>query len=105
VLYLENVNDFKYFGKEHVLVIMNHKYDIDWLLTWIVCERLGMIAVCHSASAFVSVLEINAKMYCLLIQSSYLTGYKGICQEQFTLRPIVGLGMDICRDHFLKARL
>lgn len=44
VLYLENVSDFKYFGKEHVLVIMNHKYDIDWLLTWIVCERLGMIA-------------------------------------------------------------
>ncbi|KAK7487744.1 hypothetical protein BaRGS_00021011 [Batillaria attramentaria] len=30
-------------GKEHVLVMMNHKYDIDWLMAWILAERFGML--------------------------------------------------------------
>ncbi|ESO92252.1 hypothetical protein LOTGIDRAFT_121393 [Lottia gigantea] len=33
-------------GKEHVLVVMNHKYDIDWLMTWILAERFGMLGNC-----------------------------------------------------------
>ena len=45
-VFVENMEDLKYFGKEHVLAIMNHKYDIDWLMSWMVCERLGMLAVC-----------------------------------------------------------
>ncbi|UJR37543.1 hypothetical protein I4U23_030245 [Adineta vaga] len=28
---------------EHAIVIMNHKYDIDWLAGWIICQRLGII--------------------------------------------------------------
>jgi len=24
---------------------MNHKYDIDWLAGWIICQRLGVIQV------------------------------------------------------------
>ncbi|XP_046363328.1 1-acyl-sn-glycerol-3-phosphate acyltransferase gamma-like isoform X1 [Haliotis rufescens] len=35
--------DRKMIGKEHVLVIMNHKYDIDWLMAWILAERFGML--------------------------------------------------------------
>ena len=40
---MENEDDFKYIGKEHTIVIMNHKYDIDWLMAWILAERLNML--------------------------------------------------------------
>lgn len=42
-LIMENEDDFKYIGKEHTIVIMNHKYDIDWLMAWILAERLNML--------------------------------------------------------------
>lgn len=29
--------------REHSIVIMNHKYDIDWLAGWIICQRLGIM--------------------------------------------------------------
>ncbi|XP_064613139.1 1-acyl-sn-glycerol-3-phosphate acyltransferase gamma-like [Liolophura sinensis] len=35
--------DEKYVGKEHALIIMNHKYDIDWLMGWIIAERYAML--------------------------------------------------------------
>ena len=44
-IYLENADDEKYIGKEHVIALMNHKYDIDWLMTWLVAERRGMLGV------------------------------------------------------------
>ncbi|XP_054718509.1 1-acyl-sn-glycerol-3-phosphate acyltransferase delta-like [Uloborus diversus] len=31
------------FGKEHSIVVMNHKYDTDWLMCWFVCDKLGML--------------------------------------------------------------
>ena len=30
---------FRLMGKEHALVISNHKSDIDWLVGWIIAER------------------------------------------------------------------
>lgn len=42
-VYLENADDEKYIGKEHVIVLMNHKYDIDWLMTWLLAERWSML--------------------------------------------------------------
>lgn len=39
-----NEEDFKYIGKEHAIIIMNHKYDIDWLMGWVICQRVGMLA-------------------------------------------------------------
>lgn len=33
------------FGREHCMVIMNHKYDVDWLWSWFICEKLGMLGV------------------------------------------------------------
>jgi lysophosphatidic acid acyltransferase/lysophosphatidylinositol acyltransferase len=43
-LYL-NPADLKYVNKEHAICIMNHKYDIDWLMGWIVCQRTGLLPV------------------------------------------------------------
>ncbi|XP_051138946.1 1-acyl-sn-glycerol-3-phosphate acyltransferase 2-like isoform X2 [Andrographis paniculata] len=32
---------FKYMGKEHALVICNHRSDIDWLVGWVMAQVLG----------------------------------------------------------------
>ena len=45
VIYLDKPEDYDKIGKEHSIVIMNHKYDIDWLMAWIISERLGMLGV------------------------------------------------------------
>lgn len=41
-LYIKE-EDFKYVNKEHVIVIMNHKYDVDWLIGWIICQKTGLL--------------------------------------------------------------
>lgn len=34
-------NDFdKYYGKEHAYCIMNHKFEIDWLMGWMFCDKI-----------------------------------------------------------------
>lgn len=38
----------KYLGKEHVLLLMNHTYDIDWLIGWMLCEKLGVLGNCKA---------------------------------------------------------
>jgi lysophosphatidic acid acyltransferase / lysophosphatidylinositol acyltransferase len=46
LIYIDR-NDFdKYYGKEHGYLIMNHAYDIDWLMGWVFCERIGLLGVC-----------------------------------------------------------
>ncbi|CAF2446903.1 unnamed protein product [Rotaria sp. Silwood2] len=42
VLYI-NPEDLERVRKEHAIVIMNHKYDIDWLAGWVICQRLGIM--------------------------------------------------------------
>ncbi|CAF1140090.1 unnamed protein product [Rotaria sp. Silwood1] len=36
-------DDLEKVRKEHAIVIMNHKYDIDWMAGWIICQRLGIM--------------------------------------------------------------
>ncbi len=33
------------FGKEHVIIILNHNYEIDFLCGWTMCERYGILGV------------------------------------------------------------
>jgi len=37
--------DYKYFGKEHAVFIVNHKYEIDWLGAWVINDRIGILGV------------------------------------------------------------
>lgn len=42
-------DDLKNFaGKEHVLLIMNHSYEIDWLVGWVFCEKSGVLGNCKA---------------------------------------------------------
>ncbi|EEB20072.1 1-acyl-sn-glycerol-3-phosphate acyltransferase delta, putative [Pediculus humanus corporis] len=38
----------KYFGKENVLLIMNHTYEIDWSIGWVLCENCRMLGNCKT---------------------------------------------------------
>jgi lysophosphatidic acid acyltransferase/lysophosphatidylinositol acyltransferase len=44
VIYMSD-EDWKYLNREHIICIMNHKYDIDWLMGWVVCQRTGLLGV------------------------------------------------------------
>ncbi|XP_046847783.1 1-acyl-sn-glycerol-3-phosphate acyltransferase delta-like [Xenia sp. Carnegie-2017] len=35
--------DYDLIGKEHCLVLPNHRSDIDWMIGWILCERTGIL--------------------------------------------------------------
>ncbi|CAJ2673173.1 unnamed protein product [Trifolium pratense] len=51
---------FRVLGKEHALVISNHKSDIDWLVGWILAQRSGCLgstlAVMKKSSKFLPVI-------------------------------------------------
>lgn len=36
------------FGKEHVIVILNHNFEIDFLCGWTMCERYGVLGVSNA---------------------------------------------------------
>lgn len=38
----------KYLGKEHALLLMNHTYEIDWLVGWMLCEKVGVLGNCKA---------------------------------------------------------
>ncbi|OWF45925.1 1-acyl-sn-glycerol-3-phosphate acyltransferase delta-like isoform X2 [Mizuhopecten yessoensis] len=42
ILYIDQ-KDRLFAGKEHILVLMNHTYEIDWLMLWILSERYGVL--------------------------------------------------------------
>lgn len=40
-----NKDDVEKFRKNHKYILMNHRYEIDWLCGWIICERTGVLGV------------------------------------------------------------
>ena len=47
VLYM-NMDDVEKFRKNHKYILMNHRYEIDWLCGWIICERTGILGNCKA---------------------------------------------------------
>ncbi|OQV17189.1 1-acyl-sn-glycerol-3-phosphate acyltransferase gamma [Hypsibius exemplaris] len=43
VLYMDEETE-QLVGHEHAMVVMNHSYDIDFLVGWLVCERCALLA-------------------------------------------------------------
>ena len=33
----------KNIGKENAISVLNHKYEIDWLCAWLLCQRTGLL--------------------------------------------------------------
>ena len=36
----------KHFAKESLIVILNHRYEIDWMMACILAQRYGVVGVC-----------------------------------------------------------
>lgn len=48
LLYIDKEDWEKYFGKEHGYCIMNHSYEIDWLMGWMACEKMRVLGNCKA---------------------------------------------------------
>jgi len=52
--------DFELLGKEHALVISNHRSDVDWLVGWVIAQRVGCLggtrAVMKKSTQFLPVI-------------------------------------------------
>lgn len=40
--------DLETVGKTHGLLLMNHYYEVDWLLGWVFCEKFGILGGCKA---------------------------------------------------------
>lgn len=47
-LYIDKDDFEKYYGKEHGYLLMNHSYEVDWLIGFILCERLQLLGNCKA---------------------------------------------------------
>ncbi|XP_030375069.1 1-acyl-sn-glycerol-3-phosphate acyltransferase gamma-like [Scaptodrosophila lebanonensis] len=47
-VYMDAEEEKKYGGQEHVLLIMNHSYEIDWLAGWMLADKLGVLGNCKA---------------------------------------------------------
>lgn len=45
VLYTDKKDFDKYFGNEHGYLLMNHSYETDWLIGWLLCDRVKLLGV------------------------------------------------------------
>jgi len=48
VLYIDKDEFKKYYGKEHAYCIMNHTYEIDWLIGWMTADRINLLGNCKA---------------------------------------------------------
>lgn len=60
---------FKYMGKEHALVICNHRSDIDWLVGWVLAQRSGCLG------SAVAVMKKSAKFLPVIGWSMWFSEY------------------------------
>jgi len=45
ILYIDKKDFDKYFGNEHGYLLMNHSYETDWLIGWLLCDRVKLLGV------------------------------------------------------------
>ncbi|KAI4489507.1 hypothetical protein M0802_011042 [Mischocyttarus mexicanus] len=57
--YIDKKEFDEYYGREHAYLLMNHSYEIDWLIGWVACNRIGVLGNCK-AYAKKSILYIPA---------------------------------------------
>lgn len=47
-LYIDKDEFDKYYGKEHAYCVMNHTYEVDWLIGWMICDRIHLLGNCKA---------------------------------------------------------
>ncbi|KAJ3654833.1 hypothetical protein Zmor_013991 [Zophobas morio] len=46
--YIDREEFDRYYGKEHAYCVMNHSYEIDWLVGWMICDRIHLLGNCKA---------------------------------------------------------
>lgn len=46
-IYTDPAHVKDYFGKEHALLLLNHGCEVDWLMGWVICDRVGVLGVSY----------------------------------------------------------
>ena len=54
IIYIDKEDLEQYYGKEHGFLVMNHRYEVDWLMGWVLCDRINILGVscCHLLIVF-----------------------------------------------------
>ena len=47
-VFAESLEDAARLGKEKAIILLNHSSDVDWLIGWILAEKVNMLGVCVS---------------------------------------------------------
>ncbi|ODM93352.1 1-acyl-sn-glycerol-3-phosphate acyltransferase gamma [Orchesella cincta] len=42
-LYIDPADKDNFFGKEHAILLLNHTYEIDWVVGWVICDRVRVL--------------------------------------------------------------
>ena len=42
---------YKCINTEHALVVLNHRGDLDWMIGWVIIDRMGMLGVRESTKS------------------------------------------------------
>lgn len=66
------------FGKEHVIIILNHNFEIDFLCGWTMCERFGVLGVSNVAQ-YLNKKYVKMSLNLQACQYEILTFLKTIC--------------------------
>ena len=45
-VFAESLEDAARLGKEKAIILLNHSSDVDWLIGWILAEKVNMLGVC-----------------------------------------------------------
>jgi hypothetical protein len=88
IIYIDRDDFDKFYGKEHGYLIMNHAYDIDWLMGWIFCDRIKLLGV--------SLIDLHMKKWAIEGVFLFLE-LQNIRQESSAVHPNYGMGLEVWR--------
>ncbi|XP_064936928.1 1-acyl-sn-glycerol-3-phosphate acyltransferase PLS1 isoform X2 [Musa acuminata AAA Group] len=83
---------FELMGKEHALVICNHKSDIDWLVGWILSQRSGCLG------STLAVMKKSSKFLPVIGWSMWFTEYLFLERSWAKDENILTLGLQHLKD-------
>ena len=69
----------KYANSEHALCVLNHRGDLDWMIGWVLIERIGMLGVSLMIIVIIVILIMlnsNTVIHFLLL-SGYQSDHEG----------------------------
>jgi len=60
IVYIDKEDLEQYYGKEHGFLVMNHRYEVDWLMGWVLCDRVNILGVsfCHFLIVFCVIIYL-----------------------------------------------